>query len=84
MVDIVLSRYGFNHKYEASDFTTERSAEVQSGRSPLTNVERQLLIDVTTSFKECSLSTSELSAMTDVDLMTAAYTVWSGYASRQQ
>jgi hypothetical protein len=63
----------------ASHFTDERIDEITSGKSPLTKEERQFLITDTPNLEECHYSESELSSMTDVQLMKTAYWAWADY-----
>jgi hypothetical protein len=64
-----------------SDFTDERISEVRSGRSPLTQDERDFLIRDTPTFEECAETAADLAQMTDADLIATAYGVWADYAS---
>ncbi len=64
-------------------FTDERIEEVYDGEA-LTVEERQFLVDDTYTFEECSFSKRELSAMTDIELMSTCYGIWAEYAKDQQ
>jgi len=63
-----------------SHFTDERIAEIYGG-SPLTPEERAFLIADASTSQECSLSQAELAAMSDVDLVREARSVWVDYAA---
>lgn len=66
-----------------SDFDDNLIDDVRSGSRALTREQREFLISDTPSFEECCYSPTELSAMSDPDLMSAAYGVWADYASGQ-
>ena len=61
-------------------FEDWRIDEVRSG-APLTTEERMFLVKDTPRFEECSYSAEDLLAMSDADLMSAAYGVWAEYVS---
>lgn len=60
-------------------FTDERIDDIRSGCMPLTPEERIFLILDTPRHEECELTEAELAAMSDADLMSAAYSVWADY-----
>lgn len=64
---------------KADHFTDERIDDIRSGRTPLTTEERTFLLEDTPSFEECAYTRAELAAMSDADLMSAAYGVWADY-----
>ena len=61
-------------------FTDERIDDIRSGRAPLTEAERSFLLEDTPRFEECGYAETELMAMSDDALMSAAYGVWADYA----
>jgi hypothetical protein len=64
-------------------FTDDRIDDITSGRAPMTDEERGFLIIDTSSFEECEHSKSDLAAMSDADLMHAAYSTWADYVGGQ-
>lgn len=60
-------------------FTDSRINEVISLSLPLTDSEREFLLEDTPRFEECVYSNEELSIMNDAQLMKAAYNTWSDY-----
>lgn len=61
-------------------FTDEKIDDITSGRAPLTDEEREFLLSDTPRYEECTRSREELAAMSDQNLMSAAYSVWADYA----
>lgn len=61
-------------------FIDERIDDIRSGRTPLTDEERAFLLADTPRFEECGYTGAELAAMSDADLMSAAYSAWADYA----
>lgn len=61
-------------------FTDGRIDDICSGRTSLTAEERAFLLADTPGFEECTYTEAELAAMSDADLMSAAYSVWADYA----
>lgn len=59
-------------------FGDDRIWAVQAG-APLTPEERAFLLEDTPRFEECTRTNDELAAMSDADLMSAAYSVWADY-----
>lgn len=59
-------------------FGDERIWAVKAG-APLTPEERAFLLDDTPRFEECFHTKEELEAMSDADLMSAAYSAWADY-----
>lgn len=59
-------------------FGDERIWAVQAG-AELTPEERAFLLEDTPRFEECAYSADELAAMSDADLMSAAYSAWADY-----
>ena len=59
-------------------FEDERIWAVQAG-AELTPAERAFLLEDTPRFEECSYTKDELGAMSDADLMSAAYSAWADY-----
>lgn len=59
-------------------FQDDRIWAVQAGAA-LTPDERAFLLEDTPKFEECSYSRDELAAMTDANLMSAAYSAWADY-----
>ncbi len=59
-------------------FQDDRIWAVQAGAA-LTPDERAFLLEDTPKFEECSYSRGELAAMTDANLMSAAYSAWADY-----
>lgn len=67
--------------FKAADFDDAFIDDVRTGRLQLTAAEREYLVTDTTRFEECSHTEAELRAMTDAELIWAAYWVWADYAS---
>lgn len=61
-------------------FTDDLIGDIRSGRTPLTTDERAFLLSDTPRFEECNYTEAELAAMSDADLMSAAYSAWADYA----
>lgn len=65
-------------------FTDDLIVDVIEGRRELTEAERTFLVTDTPNFEECDKELAvELPSMSDKDLIRAAYSVWSDYASGQ-
>lgn len=62
-------------------FTDSRIAEIHEGTLSMTPEERAFLIASTPGFEECDRSADDLAAMSDAELMRAAYGVWADFAS---
>lgn len=62
-----------------SHFTDDVISDLRLGNRPMTTEEREALCVDTVKFEECSNTEAELRAMSDSDLMTAAYYVWVDY-----
>lgn len=61
-------------------FSDERIDDIHIGRASLTADERAFLLADTPRFEECNYAEAELAAMSDADLMSAAYSAWADYA----
>jgi len=62
------------------NFTDDKIGAIQSGVTPLTNEEREFLLQDTPRFEECVFSLEELQSMPDSQLMRACYSVWADYS----
>jgi hypothetical protein len=61
-------------------FTDSRIDDIRSGKSFLTEAERDFLIKDTPRFEECFYTEAELITMDDAALMSAALSVWVDYS----
>ncbi len=62
-------------------FTIVRIASVMDGSTPLTDEEREFLVEDTATFDECIFTSEELASLADRPLMNIARDVWAKYAT---
>lgn len=62
----------------SADFSDERIANILAGQ-PMTQAERDFLLNDTPRFEECTHTRYELEKFNDAELMDVAYWVWVDY-----